>query len=295
MERVYSLTIDNGKNMLCAGGLLTYEDSDVDANDESSDEDTDESSSDSSDDEEEVDKHEQEDEAFSLNLESLRLDGVHVERCAAHTLALAVDDSLKKGPVKKSIQKSRKLAKHLRTPNKAEVIRTLKLKSAKRDNKTRWNSKYDMISSIINLKNFCETQKVTILNDSDWEFCSIFLEVYKPVKVATKLLQAKDLALGDFFKIWLDMTLRVQELTKSSKHTTLASCLHKQLMEREAMLFEDNDTLLAALYLDPRFHRILKKIRPQYFDEARARNHLISLFKKVKKIEQQVSNFFNEI
>lgn len=280
--------------MLCAGGMLLYDGSD-DGNDEesgdSSDESSDDNSDDSSDEEDEANEHEVNDEAFSSNLEALRLDGVHVERCAAHTLALAVDDALKTTSVKKSIQKSRKLAKYLRTPNKVELIQSLNLKKAKRDNKTRWNSKYDMILSITNLRNFCESQNVSILNNCDWEFCDIFLEVFKPVKVATKLLQAKDLALGDFFKIWLDMTLRVQQLTKSSKHTSLASCLHEKLMEREAMLFKDNDTLLAALYLDPRFHRVLKKIRPQYFDEVRARNHLISLFKKVKKIEQQVSKF----
>lgn len=123
-----------------------------------------------------------------------------------------------------------------------------------------------MVLSLVELEEFCSQQSIPLLNESDWEFCNIFLEVFKPDKVETKLLQAQNMCLGDFFKLWLDMMLRVEHLTKSNEHTGLASCLQKHLREREEMMFSDNDTLLAALHLDPRFRRVMKKVRPQYFD-----------------------------
>lgn len=239
--------------MVCAAKLLSYGDSE---NEFDSDEDCNDGTDD---DDGEFEEYEIDDAIFNSDLESIELDGVQVERCAAHVLALGVDDTLSEPIVKKLLEKCRMLAKELRTPTKIELIRSMKLKTAKRDNDTRWNSKYDMVLSLVELEGFCSDQSISLLNESDWESCNIFLEVFKPVKVATKLLQGQNLCLGNFFKIWLDMMLRVEHLTKSNQHTALASCLHKHLTEREEMLFRDNDTLLAALYLDPRFRRVMKK------------------------------------
>lgn len=188
---------------------------------------------------------------------------------------MAVNDTLTDAAFKKPLEKCLKLAKDLRNPNNFERIRSLKLKSAKRDSATRWNSVYEMVASLVDLKDFCANEKIAVLNETDWSFCDDFLKVFKPVKIATKMLQDQDLGFGDFFKIWLDMTLRVEQLA------VFASCLHKRLIERGAMLLKDIDTLLAALYLDPRFRRISKKMKHENFDESRARSHLISIFKLV--------------
>lgn len=61
--------------------------------------------------------------------------------------------------------------------------------------------------------------------------------------------------------------------------------LYKNLMEREALLFEENKALQAALYLDPRFRRIMVQIRPNYFDVTQAQQDLLTLYKHMKKLE----------
>lgn len=69
----------------------------------------------------------------------------------------------------------------------------------------------------------------------------------------------------------------------------LASKLHGKMLMREAYLFEDNRSIEAALYLDPRFNQIFAKIRPNYFNVERAQKHLLQLYKHVRQVEVSIS------
>lgn len=213
------------------------------------------------------------------------LSGVQVVRCAAHTLNLAVEDTLNETNLKKVIQKFRNLAIRLRIPTIYDILKSRKLPQPKKDVETRWNSTYDMVISLKQLRSFCETENITILNQADWKMGDIFLEVFKSTKVASKLLQQTQLPLGDFFKVWLDLTLRVQKMSQCNENKVFAANLHKHLLSREEEMFRNNPTLIAALYLDPRFRRVMEKIRPQYFDVSTAQEHLLALYKQIKKVK----------
>lgn len=187
------------------------------------------------------------------------LDGVQVIRCAAHTLNLAVEDTFDESILKDFLKKIRALAHHLRTPIYAEKLRAEKLTQAKMDNTTRWNSKYDMVLSVK------------------------FLEVFKPTKIASKRFQHMQLCTGDFFKYWLDLTLKVSELSMSEPTNHFADRLLIHLKAREVLLFKDNPDLNAALYLDPRFRKVF--VRPQFFDVIDARQHLLKIYVQLKNVE----------
>lgn len=271
--QVYSVTQDNGKNFVSAANMMTYLASpefgliDDEDHHDGSDEDD-------------------EDMFSSINL---ALDGVQVIRCAAHTLNLAVEDTFDESSFKDLLKKIRALAHHLRTPINAEKLRAEKLTQAKTDNATRWNSKYDMALSVKRLRNFCETQNITMLNDTDWEEIDTFLDVFKPTKIASKRFQHTQLCTGDFFKYWLDLILKVSELSKSNSTKHFAEPLLIHLKSREELLFKDNPNLNAALYLDPRFRKVFVKIRPQFFNVIDARQHLLKIFMQMKSVEVKIA------
>lgn len=217
--------------------------------------------------------------------------GVEVMKCAAHTLALGVNDTIVKLKMKSRFQKFRRVAKFLRTPNQITKLRSQNLSLPIMDVVVRWNSSYDLIHSILKLKSFCATAefkkqstaaKIRQLTAADWKFAETFLRVFKPPKICTKLLQGEQVTLSDFFKMWNDLILRLKKLSSRER---MAAELYKNLIKREETLLADNNPLQAALYLNPRFRLIFVKMRPNYFNESAAQQHIFQLYKHMKSIE----------
>lgn len=96
-------------------------------------------------------------------------------------------------------KKFKKLAKFLRTPNEIIKIKQRKLPLLNIENTTRWNSGYDTILYLMELKPYCEEAGIKIQSASDWKFGRKFLIVFKPAKVCTKKLQGEQVTLSDFF------------------------------------------------------------------------------------------------
>lgn len=289
LDQVYSSTQDNGTNFILAGNLLKYNETALGNEEENYDSEEEEEEVDDDDNEEEgpddgEDGEWEDDDEFidghSAEDDITELDGVQVIRCAAHTVALAVDDTLKK--MKKRLYKFRKLAKYLRRPTIISEIKRKNLKVPKLDNKTRWNSKYNMMLSLKNLRNYCQSKNITHLNLTDWAFCDMFLEVFEPVKAASITLQKEQLSLADFFKCWVNLSLKIKKI---SQKVPLALLFYKKMLLREAKLLGNNRSVEAALYLDPRFNQVFTKMRPNYFNVERAQQHLLELYKHLRKIE----------
>lgn len=210
---------------------------------------------------------------------------IEVIKCAAHTLALGVDDTVTKLKSKVMFQKFRKLAKFLRTPSQLIKLKRKKLSLPKLDTATRWNSSYDLIHSLVKVQSHCQQENIKILSESNWEWGKRFLLVFKSAKICTKKLQGEQVTLADFFKIWIELMLRVK---KMSENEPMARELYKNLKDRQENLFFDNKALQAALYLDPRFRQIFTKIDPINFSETVAQKHLFDVFKNLKRVD--VSN-----
>ena len=96
------------------------------------------------------------------------------------------------------------------------------LRLPKKDVVVRWNTSYDLLMSLLKIKDHCDERDIKIINNADWEFAKTFLKVFKPVKICTKQLQIEQLTPSDFFKFWTDATLRVlktyKKLVKGMQH-----------------------------------------------------------------------------
>lgn len=88
-----------------------------------------------------------------------------------------------------------------------------------------------------------------IMEDEDWTLVERFVEAFDPVNSATLRLQNEALTMGDFFLIWLECRLRVEEL----KDNPIAVALVIAMKDRQTTLLE-NKAFLAAVYMDPRIN-----------------------------------------
>ena len=96
-------------------------------------------------------------------------------RYSAYTLQLCVLSSLKIQTIQNQISRARSAVKKLRTPNVLKYIESLKLRKPFIDIPTRWNSTYDMLKSLINLKDFYNDHTDIIelnISSYDWDYFS---------------------------------------------------------------------------------------------------------------------------
>ncbi|XP_060859754.1 uncharacterized protein LOC132936957 [Metopolophium dirhodum] len=199
-------------------------------------------------------------------------------RCVAHTLQLAVIDSLKDGGVDKLLNKVRILVRKLRNQTYIYLIKKEKLKLPILDCLTRWHSTYDMIERIQYLKEFIQIMiandpklKKISLNNSDWQQVEILAKTLLPAKLCTKKLQSEQLTLSDFYSTWISCKIETRTLENPFSNK-LVKC-----MEYREQFIMNNKVLLAAIFLDPRFKVTLSEIQ---YDIAIS--HLISIWVYLK-------------
>ena len=104
------------------------------------------------------------------------------------------------------------------------------------------------------------------------------------ISLRKSLSLQKDLLLQvDFYESWIRCNLYLKKFNSS-----IAKNLLKKMDVREKKFFE-NDLLLAALYLDPRYlNLILDKENESnpYSKESRARKKLLEIWSHLKKVEK---------
>uniref|UniRef100_A0A034WXN7 Zinc finger BED domain-containing protein 4 n=1 Tax=Bactrocera dorsalis TaxID=27457 RepID=A0A034WXN7_BACDO len=239
--QVYAVTTDNGRNMVKAVELLSLH----------------------SDDEESDSEIEDNYESIVCNV---RFENIISIKCAAHTLQLAVKDYLDNLNTN-VVNKSRNCVKYLRTPAYRHSIKSSQTLKPILDVPTRWSSTYNMLKRLLHLKEFCcENLPLSEqLQRHEWAELENIMKALQPVNTLTLKLQKSNLRVlfGDFYKNWLELIFTLKDF-----NTEMTRQLLDHIEKRQTKLLEW-DTMYAALFLDPRFKRVLSNEKINS-----AKNHL---------------------
>ncbi|CAI6363018.1 unnamed protein product [Macrosiphum euphorbiae] len=179
-------------------------------------------------------------------------------QCSVHSLQLCVLSGLKNAPITSCITEARKVVKKLRTPKYASWLKRKHLNYAVIDVETRWNSLYNMLFRLLDLKEFCKLHNGTNpnikLRDCEWESIQSVVNALNPAKTATLALQKQDLNLGDFYGIWFK-PIHGLNADGSILAKTIKIAMEKELKEK----YLENTTFLAAIFVDPRYQCLLTR------------------------------------
>lgn len=104
------------------------------------------------------------------------------------------------------------------------------------------------------VKHFAKSERVFKLLLKKWSVLQEMQHVLHVPFITTNMLQKADFALSDFFGCLKIMNLKIEQMMNSStrKHTNLAEKL-KQTLEKRKRKMLDNQLMLCAIYLDPRY------------------------------------------
>lgn len=195
-------------------------------------------------------------------------------RCAAHTFQLAIHDVLKQDIFKTKIDIIRAAVKQLKTTKYKQIFSIAKIKRPSIDVVTRWGSTFEMVDSFVqNKATYREIETNLNISDVEWEFCDTFLVALKPLHILTKKLQEEDMVMGDLFKYYIEFKIQLEKLPVENifKNKLLSAC-----EKRTEKLFE-NIGFACGLFIDPRF------------------NYRNSTFFPANKIESTMVWFFKNI
>ncbi|KAL5234480.1 hypothetical protein ACI65C_001890 [Semiaphis heraclei] len=176
-------------------------------------------------------------------------------RCSVHSLQLCVLGGIKSAAISNCIPKAREIVKKLITPKYACWLKRKNLKYAIIDIETRWNSMYNMLYRLLELKEFYlsheETNPDLHLKNCEWESIQS-VNALHPVKTTTLALQKQNLTIGDFYAIWLKSTHGLNA-NGSILAKKIKSLMDKRIQEN----YLSNSTFLAAIFVDPRYQCLL--------------------------------------
>lgn len=110
---------------------------------------------------------------------------------------------------------------------------------------------------MLNLKTFCDEQqedkkiKNYLLDEIEWIESEHLAAVLRPFFKYVEKLQAVNCTLSDFFGYWISIRLNMAKKDHPLKHFILTE------MDKYKVSLLQNPVLVAAVYLDPRYQRVL--------------------------------------
>lgn len=269
MSQIYSITTDNGSNALAAGRFINadlVEELDNFA---------------------EEDDQNQAEELLQSSANDLQTStsDIHLVRCAAHTLALAVNDCIGRkasSSIKALLQEARSVVCTLRTSNLRKELKRQNLPMAIPDVETRWGSTYDMLHRLLQLSTFCKNNEM--LNDKlklpaeTWRKLQELVETLAPVRQLTTKLQDSSLTPGEAIGNWQLIMAALEQIGNP-----IAEILLRRMDIRGKSLI--TSPVLAAIYLDPKYQVLLSENQ-----RNAAKAELKFLYKRLLRLKHQQDN-----
>jgi len=271
-KHIYSLTTDNGSNVIKVGDLMRSDFALAQQNCGSEDDD-------------EHDVAETSDN--ELDVEALTAeDGVMTVRCAVHTLQLSVHDFFRaNSEVKDIISKAHNIAKKTHKQSIRELFKNNNRPLPRLDCETRWGSTYSMLHSMLLVRDLLDqialANESLLLSNADWMIIQGLTACLKPVYEATVAIQLKKLTAGEFFAEWLKCKT---ELQRNSMNSANALAMLSAMERREANLLS-NAAFVSAIYVDPRFKVLLK-----YPQQNVAQVHLAALWRRLQVLQESAGS-----
>jgi hypothetical protein len=197
LEHIYTITVDNGGNMVKCVQLI--EDEVI--------EDTEESES-------VVLQDEANDELIEDSFENIQLPCM---RCAAHTLQLAANIILKNTVFSDIIKFFRMIACKCRNVKYQYLFQQSKIPYPKLDVETRWGSTYILLKFFEEKASFFENlgiiHKELLISRDHWTFLRKYVSAMKPIYITTLKFQEEQLLMGSYDKFYfLGSNFQFQEL-----------------------------------------------------------------------------------
>ncbi|XP_055622688.1 uncharacterized protein LOC129766202 [Toxorhynchites rutilus septentrionalis] len=259
VEQVFSITTDNGSNMLAAAKQLQQEYAS------------------------QIIEHEdEEDDQFIRNLTAELGEQFNIIRCAIHTLQLALNDVI--GNADPKMQAVTNMVKQTRKVKYKNFFEYHNASYPPLWSATRWCGKYKMIESVMKQEQFFialgEQYPETAIDDDTWRFIKEYETAFKPFYKATKMMQSQHQPFSEFYIQWLNAVL---ELHKLESNRFIAP-LSQSLMSRFEKL-KQNNVFRAALYLDPRFNYLNSTVfTPEEKEEIQ--EYLIRLWERMTTLRE---------
>lgn len=137
-----------------------------------------------------------------------------------------------------------------------------------------------MLKKLLLFETFCDEnfELSKRMAPPEWNLVRSLVKILEPAFIATQRLQSEQLYMGDFYKLWLELTLSIKAMTYTHSNI-LSDCLKK----REATLLE-NHIVISAASLDPRVRRVLL-VNPTNL--MYARSHLKSLMRQIYNVSRK--------
>ncbi|XP_068237829.1 uncharacterized protein [Palaemon carinicauda] len=266
-KQIYSLTTDNGSNVIKVGKLMQSDTRVKEGNREEILSDSEEN-----DDEQvlEAAENKLDDLVNDIHLAAI---SVTPARCALHIMQLCVHDVLKTDSVKHILCRVRKVVNKTHTQDMRLIFKNSSISLPKLDCETRWGSTYNMLDSVLGKKLFLNqiglANESLLILEEDWEKISDITEALKPLREATCALQMKNLTAGEFLAQWVKCKVVLE------RSTAVTAPLLLQAMEKRQDSLLRNPAFLSAVYLDRRYNVLLTEEQKEL-----SQIHLLGLWKK---------------
>lgn len=120
---------------------------------------------------------------------------------------------------------------------------------------TRWNSSYNMLRRLLELKDFCQeiedTNSDMKLSDSVWEGIADLCHALETFNDITIKIQHEQLTISDFYGQWLRCKKKIESI-----NSTFSKKLLAYMIKREDKILK-NEVLISCVLLDPRYSFLL--------------------------------------